>query len=123
MGGGARFAHPKWVWTYYGGWWPEPKNAKLNTLITFGAIAGLTGVVWSYSADKERRIMYPRNWIPSMLWAKEFHDPQHVAFWKEQLAKEGRQWIEPIPDSMKSWWPLYRTDKQQGKVGKADLEL
>ncbi|KAJ3296374.1 hypothetical protein HDU79_006853 [Rhizoclosmatium sp. JEL0117] len=112
MGGGARFAHPKWVWTYYGGWWPEPKGAALNSVITMGAILGLTGVAWSVSADRERRLMYPQNWIPSMLWAKEFHDPQHVAFWKEQLAKEGREWIEPIPDSMKSWWPLHRNSQK-----------
>lgn len=25
-------------------------------------------------------------------------DPAFVAMWKEQLAKEGREWIEPIPD-------------------------
>ncbi|KAJ3066504.1 hypothetical protein HDU98_010173 [Podochytrium sp. JEL0797] len=93
---------------YYGGWWPEPKSAKFNSVITMTAILGLTGAAWTLSADRERRLMYPQNWIPSMLWAKEFHDPKHVAFWKEQLEKEGREWIEPIPDSMKSWWPLYR---------------
>lgn len=34
--------------------------------------------------------------------ARDFHDPAFVAMWKEQLAKEGREWIEPIPE----WWPF-----------------
>ncbi|KAJ3117121.1 hypothetical protein HK100_000893 [Physocladia obscura] len=38
-------------------------------------------------------------------------DPTYVAFWKEHLAKEGREWIEPIPESMQSWWPLHRKNQ------------
>ncbi|KAJ3411773.1 hypothetical protein HDV05_001731 [Chytridiales sp. JEL 0842] len=111
MGGGAHYPYPKFVWSYYGGWWPAPKRAGTNALITAGAIAGLAALVWSVSAERELRHTYPNRWIPSMLWAKEFHDPKFKAFWEEQLKKEGREWIEPVPESMKSWWPLYREQK------------
>ncbi len=36
-----------------------------------------------------------------MLWARDFHDPVYVKFWKQQLEKEGREWIEPYPE----WYP------------------
>ncbi|KAJ3203328.1 tRNA pseudouridine synthase 1 [Entophlyctis luteolus] len=76
------------LYRYTGGWWPEPKYARFNAVITQTGILCLAGIGFAYSANNE--------------------DPKHVAYWKEQLAREGREWIEPIPDSMKSWWPLYR---------------
>ncbi|KAJ3199282.1 hypothetical protein HK099_003233, partial [Clydaea vesicula] len=84
------------------GWWSRPKEEVKNGFITAGGILLLTGVVGTYSARNETRHMYPNKWIPSMLWAREFHDPASVKMWKEQLALEGREWIEPIPD----WWPF-----------------
>jgi hypothetical protein len=56
-----------------GGWNPTPKLYKRNTLITGAIILSLTAVVWNISIEKERRVHYPHRWIPSMLWAKEFH--------------------------------------------------
>jgi hypothetical protein len=49
----------------------------------------------SWASDNERRWMYPQKWIPSMLWEREFNDPEHVAFWKKQLKEQGREWIDP----------------------------
>eukprot|EP00842_Homolaphlyctis_polyrhiza_P006093 jgi/Hompol1/6485/HPOL_000775-RA len=102
MGGGGRFPYPKWVWAPSGGWWPEPKHSNTNVLINFALIFATGAFLFKQSAERETRHMYPQGWIPSMLWSKEFHDPVSVARWKEQLAKEGREWIEPIPD----WWPF-----------------
>ncbi|EGF84374.1 hypothetical protein BATDEDRAFT_22366 [Batrachochytrium dendrobatidis JAM81] len=104
-GGGERAPYPKWVWTPYGGWWTHPKHAFRNSLVHSGIILGLCVCIFKFSAEHETRHKYPKVWIPSMLWAKEFHDPVSVAFWKEQLAIEGREWIEPIPD----WWPFKST--------------
>jgi hypothetical protein len=53
MGGGERFAYPKWVWSYYGGWWPTPKNYFRNTMITGGIILTLTAFVFQVSGSKE----------------------------------------------------------------------
>ncbi|KAI8905953.1 hypothetical protein EDD86DRAFT_248890 [Gorgonomyces haynaldii] len=95
-GGGAKFKYPTWVWSYTGGWWPAPKHWVRNSIITGGIVAGIAAYGFSY------RHRYPDQWIPSMLWSREFHDPQAVKYWKEQLKKEGREWIEPIPQ----WWPF-----------------
>nr|KAJ3422853.1 hypothetical protein HK105_005937 [Polyrhizophydium stewartii] len=101
-GGGAHFPYPKWVWTPYGGWWTNPKNRAFNSLVTGSIVLASAAILFKISAEVETRHRYPRVWIPSMLWSKEFHDPVSVAYWKEQLAKEGREWIEPIP----AWWPF-----------------
>ncbi|KAJ1569810.1 hypothetical protein HK096_001134 [Nowakowskiella sp. JEL0078] len=103
MGGGAQYPYPKWVWSYYGGWWPNPKNYFRNSVITFSAIVALNFILAAgVSTRKETRIRYPERWIPSMLWSRDFHDPAFKAQWQEQLKKEGREWIEPIPN----WWPF-----------------
>lgn len=103
MGGGSHFPYPKWVWSITGGWWPTPKHYIRNSIVTGGIIGSLTAVAWQYSAGRENRHRYPDRWIPSMLWAREFHDEEAVKFWKEQLAKESREWIEPIP----AWFPKW----------------
>ncbi|KAJ3117816.1 hypothetical protein HK098_006091, partial [Nowakowskiella sp. JEL0407] len=97
MGGGGKYPYPQWVYSYYGGWWPNPTNYVRNSLITLSTIGVLSYFVGSYSASLEVRTRYPDRWIPSMLWAKEFHDPEFKKQWQEQLKKEGREWIEPIP--------------------------
>ncbi|KAI9094912.1 hypothetical protein DFS34DRAFT_627671 [Phlyctochytrium arcticum] len=102
MGGGSKYPYPQWVWSYYGGWWPQPKHGLRNSVVTAGIVVGLTAVAWNFSANQERRHRYPDRWIPSMLWARDFNDPEFKKQWQEQLAKEGREWIEPIPE----WWPF-----------------
>ncbi|RKO98483.1 hypothetical protein CXG81DRAFT_30444 [Caulochytrium protostelioides] len=101
-GGGARFPYPRWVWTPFGNAWPNPRHGIMNNVVSYGIAGFVAYHVFQYSASIERRAQYPDRWIPSMLWAKEFHDPVLVAQWKERLALEGREWIEPIP----SWWPF-----------------
>ncbi|KAK9451038.1 uncharacterized protein V1518DRAFT_412386 [Limtongia smithiae] len=32
MSGGKRYAYPKHVWASTGGWWPNPKNWRINTI-------------------------------------------------------------------------------------------
>jgi hypothetical protein len=58
--------------------------------------------IFNLTKDMEVRHGYPQRWVPSMLYSKEYHDPESVKMWKEQLAKENREWIEPIPE----WWPF-----------------
>ncbi|KAJ3167786.1 hypothetical protein HDU87_001449 [Geranomyces variabilis] len=105
MGGGGKYPYPQWVWSYYGGWWPAPKNYFVNTIIAGAGVATLVATAWKFSANREIRHRYPDRWIPSMLWAKEFHDPAYKAMWEKQLVIEGREWIEPIP----AWWPFKKT--------------
>ncbi|KAJ3209004.1 hypothetical protein HDU67_006419 [Dinochytrium kinnereticum] len=81
-------------------------------LTTVAGIFTLAGVIWSASAEREVRHTYPNRWIPSMLWSKEFHDPEFRAQWEAQLKKEGKAPIEPIPESFRSWWPLYNSKKE-----------
>ncbi|KAI9014681.1 hypothetical protein HDU85_007331 [Gaertneriomyces sp. JEL0708] len=106
MGGGGKYPYPQWVWSWYGGWWPAPQRYVRNSIITGLGIAGGIALVWNYSANRELRHRYPDRWIPSMLWSREFHDPAYKAMWEKQLAKEGREWIEPIPE----WWPFKKRD-------------
>jgi hypothetical protein len=73
MGGSSGPTTGSWVWSYYGGFNPNPKNYFRNSVITGAVIIALTASVFSYSASVERRVRYPDKWIPSMLWAKEFH--------------------------------------------------
>ncbi|KAI9208128.1 uncharacterized protein BJ171DRAFT_471824 [Polychytrium aggregatum] len=107
LGGGGKYPFPQWVWSYSGGWWGLPKQWKSNSVITATAMVAATGVVFNFSAGREIRHHYPEKWIPSMLWSRDFHDPEFVAVWKKQLEKEGREWIEPIPD----WWPFKKSAK------------
>ncbi|GAO46049.1 hypothetical protein SAICODRAFT_87703 [Saitoella complicata NRRL Y-17804] len=74
MGGGARFPYPKHVWSPSGGWWSQPKNWKMNTALTMGAILLINVWVFKKSAELEKRYNNPSRWIPSMLWSKEFLD-------------------------------------------------
>jgi hypothetical protein len=53
MGGGARYPYPKWVWTWFGGWWAEPANAKKNAVVSVVIYSGALAALWSYSASIE----------------------------------------------------------------------
>ncbi|KAI8924437.1 hypothetical protein BC831DRAFT_306620 [Entophlyctis helioformis] len=109
MGGGSKLPYAKWAWSSYSAWWPQARTPAGNTFLTVSILVASGVALFNWSAEKETRHSYPLYWIPSMLWAKEFHDPVSVAFWKEQLAKEGREWIEPIP----SWWPFKKAVKNE----------
>ncbi|KAJ1967477.1 hypothetical protein IWQ62_001835 [Dispira parvispora] len=75
MGGGKRFLYPKHVWAPTGGWWTNPPNWKTNTSIVFMGLSATLAIMWAFSAEREERMNYPRHWIPSMMWAKQFNDP------------------------------------------------
>jgi hypothetical protein len=69
MGGGGWFYVPK-VWTPSGGWWPNPPAWKRNTAVAGVVIFGLSAVVFTISAQKERRPVPPFKHIPSQRWCK-----------------------------------------------------
>ena len=58
MGGGSRYPYPKWVWTWFGGWWPEPAKAKGNALVSLGIYSGALAALWTYSASLEVELKY-----------------------------------------------------------------
>ncbi|KAJ1735387.1 hypothetical protein GGI11_001554 [Coemansia sp. RSA 2049] len=72
MGGGPRRPYPKSVWSPSGGWWAQPNTWKRNTAIVSVGILAVSAYLFKTSAELERRAVYPRVWIPSMLWAKQF---------------------------------------------------
>ncbi|KAJ2030796.1 hypothetical protein IWW57_001014 [Coemansia sp. S610] len=74
MGGTPRRPYPKEVWSPSGGWWSQPRLWKRNTVIAgLGAFA-VVAFVFKKSAELEKRTIYPRVWIPSMMWSKQFKD-------------------------------------------------
>ncbi|KAJ2724556.1 hypothetical protein GGI07_001903 [Coemansia sp. Benny D115] len=80
MGGTAHKPYPKHVWSPAGGWWAQPKTWKRNTAIVgVGALCFL-GFVFKKSAELEQRTLYPRVWIPSMMWSKQFKNTDDPNF-------------------------------------------
>ena len=59
MGGGGKIPYPKHVWSPAGGWYGQPKNWKANTAFFALVIAGLTGIAWKVSAEREVRYQMP----------------------------------------------------------------
>ncbi|KAJ1920716.1 hypothetical protein H4219_001115 [Mycoemilia scoparia] len=74
MGGAVQKPYPKEVWSPAGGWWSNPKQWKRNTAIVGAGLFTTLAFVWYKSAQLERRTQYPRGWIPSMLWSKQFKE-------------------------------------------------
>ncbi|XP_032230070.1 uncharacterized protein LOC116613693 [Nematostella vectensis] len=70
MGGGKKFAYPKFVWSPSGGWWCNPKNWRRNTLIAFGVYAAICIPVAYIALQLERRPVPPYRHIPSQRLAK-----------------------------------------------------
>ncbi|KAJ1728875.1 hypothetical protein LPJ61_003804 [Coemansia biformis] len=71
-GGTPHKPYPKHVWSPSGGWWAQPKQWKRNTLIVGAGITAFMAFVFVKSAELEQRTLYPRVWIPSMIWSKQF---------------------------------------------------
>lgn len=67
-GGGPNAQYPKWVWSYYGGWYAAPENYIRNTIITGSLIATLASIGFYYSSQIETRHSYPHFWIPSVFY-------------------------------------------------------
>ncbi|KAK0199880.1 hypothetical protein DFS33DRAFT_202848 [Desarmillaria ectypa] len=87
MGGGGRYPYPKYVWSPAGGWWVQPSNWKANTAVVATGIFAIACLVGSLSAAREQRTVAPKKWIPSMLWAKQFQEPEKVRSQKIRLSK------------------------------------
>lgn len=51
--------YPTHVWSPAGGWYTQPKNWRTNTFIVGAIIAGIVGMTWSVSADREHRTKMP----------------------------------------------------------------
>jgi len=70
MGGGKRFAYPKYVWSPTGGWWCEPRNWKRNTAIAFLVTALLTIPIIQYDYNHMRRSRPAVKTVPWQRFAK-----------------------------------------------------
>ncbi|TFJ88645.1 hypothetical protein NSK_000214 [Nannochloropsis salina CCMP1776] len=70
MGGGRWFYFPTHIWTPSGGWFPNPKNWRANTLLVLGGIGVAAFSTFSLSASLERRPIAPAWHIPSQSWCK-----------------------------------------------------
>ncbi|KAM0693040.1 hypothetical protein Q7P36_007597 [Cladosporium allicinum] len=89
MGGGAKVPYPKHVWSPAGGWYTQPKNWKANTAVVMGVMLGITGLMWSVSAEREFRHKMPEpgRFAPSRYWSKQIIE--HEKAQKEAAGREG----------------------------------
>eukprot|EP00884_Botryococcus_braunii_P021032 jgi/Botrbrau1/7612/Bobra.0159s0061.1 len=72
MGGDHPHGEPpyKGIWSPAGGWYPDPKHWRRNTLITVAGMVLVLIPIWNTSTRLEKRYGEPTRWIPSMLWNK-----------------------------------------------------
>ncbi|KAJ3040270.1 hypothetical protein HDV00_011248 [Rhizophlyctis rosea] len=83
QGGGGNYHYVPWVWRPWSGrWYAWGHNTRADRMVMFAIRTGVVIGAWRLSASLE--------------------DPEAIAFWKKQLEKEGREWIEPIPE----WYPF-----------------
>eukprot|EP00729_Bicosta_minor_P012971 gene12972-16224_t len=80
MGGGAKYAYPKYVWSPAGGWWCNPKGWKGNTAIMAGAGLLVAGAIANFSMSRERRPVPPTRHILSQSWCDwtKVDDPSYA---------------------------------------------
>ncbi|KIY69056.1 hypothetical protein CYLTODRAFT_409919 [Cylindrobasidium torrendii FP15055 ss-10] len=96
LGGGGRYPYPKYVWSPAGGWWGQPKNWKVNTLVVSVGIGAISLALFDYSTKREvcciyvprmgkysqvlqERYIAPKKWIPSQLWSEVKIGPKDTA--------------------------------------------
>jgi hypothetical protein len=58
MGGGRKFAYPKWVWSPSGGWWPTPANWKRNSAIY--VVVALSFAALAASICEKKTVRFPK---------------------------------------------------------------
>ncbi|KAJ2558287.1 hypothetical protein EV175_000855 [Coemansia sp. RSA 1933] len=51
-----------------------PKTWKRNTAIVSIGLTLVSIAIFNKSAEIEKRAIYPRIWVPSMMWAKQFKE-------------------------------------------------
>ncbi|KAI1503900.1 hypothetical protein F5X99DRAFT_406579 [Biscogniauxia marginata] len=73
MGGGPKVPYPKHVWSPAGGWYTQPANWKLNTVIFSGVVFGIAALAFNLSAEREFRhqMPEPHRFFPSRYWSKQ----------------------------------------------------
>merc|ERR1711988_311844 len=53
MGGGVKIPYPKHVWSPAGGWYAQPANWRMNTMIAGATMFSIVAVAWNFSAGRE----------------------------------------------------------------------
>ncbi|KAI8108171.1 hypothetical protein M9434_006201 [Picochlorum sp. BPE23] len=72
MGGGGGDLHaPKEIWSPAGGFFPDPKHWRRNTLIAVIGLAAVGSLVFAKSTSLEVRHATPAGPIPSQRWAPQ----------------------------------------------------
>ncbi|KAI8865274.1 hypothetical protein GQ42DRAFT_166125 [Ramicandelaber brevisporus] len=87
-GGRSYHGYPKQVWSSAGGWYGNPKTWRANTAVALVGYFGIVAAIFSYSISREKRYGYPTHWVPSMLWSKQFDDPNFQPPPGSKLARE-----------------------------------
>lgn len=54
--------YPKHVWSPAGGWYAQPANWRVNTLLAGAAVVGIVAVTWKFSAERETWARKPEPW-------------------------------------------------------------
>ncbi|KAJ9051268.1 hypothetical protein DSO57_1009545 [Entomophthora muscae] len=75
MSGGKRVYDDPKVWSPAGGAYCNPKNWRRNTAFAAVGLWSSFFVICNFSAKREWRHYPPKRWIPSMMWAAQFNDP------------------------------------------------
>lgn len=60
------------VWSPAGGWFPDPKAWKRNTLVGLAFVGVAGAFIFDYSRKVEQRPLAPTRRIPSQAWCKNF---------------------------------------------------
>lgn len=63
MGGGGKIPYPKHIWSPAGGWYGQPNNWKANTVVAFGVLIGISGILFNISAQREQRPRMPEQGV------------------------------------------------------------
>merc|ERR1712054_174212 len=72
MGGGGKSPYPKHVWSPAGGWYAQPANWRMNTMIAGATMFSIVAVAWNFSAGRETWARKPEDgWYPSRYWSKD----------------------------------------------------
>ncbi|KAF5826412.1 hypothetical protein DUNSADRAFT_3235 [Dunaliella salina] len=69
------FHYAREVWYPHGGFYPDPKHWRRNTLLTLGGCGLILYSAFQWSKTHEERPRAPKIWIPSLMWNENIPDP------------------------------------------------